>query len=110
MFAIRQAWSPDDLDPVPGLLGDLVVVFAAFCALSGAVYLFNDLADREVDRQHPVKRHRPIASGKVAVPVAVTAMLTLTTVGPSRDFFWWNLCWGVSASSMLVSTFPTPWE
>ena len=46
MFSIREAWSLDDLDPVPGLIGRLLVVFAAFCALSGAVYLFNDLADR----------------------------------------------------------------
>ena len=61
MFAIGQAWSLDDLDPVPGLIGRLLVVFAAFCALSGAVYLFNDLADRKADQEHPVKRRRPIA-------------------------------------------------
>ena len=96
MFAIRQAWSPDDLDPVPGLLGDLVVVFAAFCALSGAVYLFNDLADREVDRQHAVKRHRPIASGKVGVPVAVATSLTLTTAGLVATFLVEPLLGGVS--------------
>ncbi len=39
--------------------------FAVFCLLAGAVYAMNDLADIESDRQHPVKRHRPIPSGRV---------------------------------------------
>lgn len=45
--------------------------FAVFCALSSAVYLFNDIQDREADRQHPLKAGRPIASG--ALPVGVAA-------------------------------------
>src|SRR5687767_8149833 len=45
--------------------------FAIFCALSGVVYLVNDVADREADRRHPIKMHRPIASGDVPVRVAL---------------------------------------
>ncbi|MEC9238478.1 MAG: UbiA family prenyltransferase, partial [Chloroflexota bacterium] len=56
-------------------------VALAFSALSSAIYLFNDLMDRSGDRLHPVKRNRPIASGKVGVPVAVAVMIVLATAG-----------------------------
>ena len=45
--------------------------FLIFCALSGAVYLFNDVSDREADRQHPLKRGRPIASGALGSGAAL---------------------------------------
>jgi 4-hydroxybenzoate polyprenyltransferase len=44
--------------------------FAVFCALSGVVYLVNDIADRDTDRQHPLKSRRPIASGAISVGLA----------------------------------------
>jgi 4-hydroxybenzoate polyprenyltransferase len=45
--------------------------FTIFCVLSGVVYLINDVADRDADRQHPVKRRRPIASGELPVRTAL---------------------------------------
>jgi 4-hydroxybenzoate polyprenyltransferase len=54
-----------------------VAAFAVFCALSGVVYLVNDVADRDSDRQHPLKAKRPIASGAVPVPVALAAAALL---------------------------------
>ena len=52
------------------LLTHATAAFFVFCLLAGAVYAMNDLADIEADRQHPVKRHRPIPSGRVPAPVA----------------------------------------
>ena len=64
---------------LPSVL-DAVSAFAVFCALSGAVYLVNDVADRDSDRQHPLKAQRPIASGALPVPVALGAALALATI------------------------------
>lgn len=57
--------------------------FALFCMISSVVYIFNDLADVEADRQHPEKKNRPIASGKLPVNVAWTAgiILVAATLG-----------------------------
>jgi len=54
--------------------------FFLFCLISSAVYLFNDIADIEADRQHPEKKHRPIASGELAVPVAIIAASLLVAI------------------------------
>ncbi len=81
VFAINLAWSPDNLEPVAGLLLRAAVAAAGFCALSGAVYLFNDLLDRPADRYHPVKRLRPLAAGRVSVPIALMAMALLLLAG-----------------------------
>jgi 4-hydroxybenzoate polyprenyltransferase len=58
-------------------VGRAVAAFLIFCVLSGVVYLVNDIADRESDRLHPLKARRPIASGALPVPVAVTAAFAL---------------------------------
>jgi 4-hydroxybenzoate polyprenyltransferase len=50
---------------------------AVFCAAASATYLINDVRDREADRNHPMKRLRPIATGEVPVPVAVAVALIL---------------------------------
>ncbi len=61
----------------PSAAATAAAALAIFCALSGAVYLFNDAADRDADRNHPLKRERPIASGQLAVTTAVTTGVVL---------------------------------
>jgi 4-hydroxybenzoate polyprenyltransferase len=54
-------------------VGSSLAAFLIFCALSGVVYLLNDVVDRENDRQHPLKSGRPIASGELTPRAALTA-------------------------------------
>ena len=54
--------------------------FFLFCLISSAVYLLNDIADVEADRQHPIKKNRPIASGKLPLNVAWGAAIILVVV------------------------------
>ena len=81
LFAVDLVWSADDLTTLLPHLGRLLALVAAFCASASAVYLLNDLADREADRQHPVKRRRPIASGAVPAWLALVGTLALALVG-----------------------------
>jgi 4-hydroxybenzoate polyprenyltransferase len=68
-----------------------ILAVLAFCALSGAVYAFNDVHDAEADRQHATKRSRPVASGELSERAA--------------------LAWaGVLAISALVGCFALSWK
>jgi len=64
----------------PGVAAKGVLPFMAFCTVSSATYVLNDVADRERDCQHPQKRFRPVASGLVSVPsaFALAGILLLT--------------------------------
>lgn len=61
----------------PQAIGRSLLAAAAFTLISAAVYLLNDLADREADRAHPTKRYRPIASGALPPGRAVAACAVL---------------------------------
>src|ERR1700730_16000157 len=68
------------------------VTFVAFCAISSAGYLINDAHDAELDRQHPTKRKRPIASGELSVSAAIA----LATV-----LFWGALALGLTQGLLV---------
>ena len=61
---------------VPSLLRTLAA-FILLCFMSSAVYLMNDLADIESDRQHPIKRRRPLPAGQLSPVVAQVAAVVL---------------------------------
>lgn len=58
-----------------------VTAFAAFCLISSAHYIFNDLRDIDEDRRHPVKSKRPLASGRLKKGPAVTALIIIGAAG-----------------------------
>jgi len=62
---------------VPEILLPSLGAFVAFCLISSATYLINDVRDIEADRVHPRKSSRPIAAGQLPVPVAITAAVVL---------------------------------
>src|SRR3954454_11827619 len=75
------------LDQGPQVV-DATITFIAFCAISSAGYLVNDLRDAPLDRRHPEKRHRPIASGELSERVAGVAAVALAVIGIAISFAW----------------------
>ena len=61
----------------PVALTNTVLAVIAFCLVSSAVYLVNDLVDIEKDRQHPTKRRRPLPSGQLDRKVALAAAIAI---------------------------------
>lgn len=82
------------LDPASALSASLA--FLVFCALSGVVYLINDVRDLEADRRHPTKSRRPIAAGDLDPSTAVGAaiLITLAALG---------IAWWLNAGFFLVA-------
>ncbi len=75
--------------------------FVAFCFVSSAIYLVNDVMDREQDRLHPEKRFRAIASGVLPISVALFAALVLGVGGIAAAFII-NLSLGIVAAAYVL--------
>jgi decaprenyl-phosphate phosphoribosyltransferase len=69
------------------VLISVALAFVAFCLVSAAVYLLNDVRDVEEDRLHPKKRLRPIAAGELSVPVAIAIGVAAGVAGLALAFF-----------------------
>jgi decaprenyl-phosphate phosphoribosyltransferase len=80
-----------------------LIAFAAFCALSGAVYAFNDVRDVDADRAHPIKKNRPIAAGQLSERAALIAAGVLAVAGLATAFVLDWRC-GTCASIYLAQT------
>ena len=60
--------------------------FVVFSCIASGIYIVNDVMDRERDRAHPEKRHRPLASGRLAVSTAVSAAVVMEVAGLAAAF------------------------
>lgn len=81
---------------VPGYFWTVSQAVIVFCGLASAVYIINDLVDAPMDRKHPFKKKRPIASGELPIPIAVFSAITLLFVvllwGWNLSFFFFLIC------------------
>jgi 4-hydroxybenzoate polyprenyltransferase len=72
------------------VLGRALLAFVVFCCAASAIYLVNDIRDREEDRRHPRKRDRPIAAGTLSVAAAAAAAAVLATAAGAGALFLGN--------------------
>lgn len=93
------------LPPTAGTVGPLGAAVVSFCLLASAVYILNDLADREHDRLHPTKRFRPLAAGEVGTGAALAVMVCFAAASlavaltlPVGFLFAWIVYLGLTTS------------
>jgi len=79
-----------------------IAAFGIFCALSGAMYLVNDIWDRDVDRHHPLKRARPIASGALRVRTAAWSATALIAGATAAAWLLNPTLGGIAATYVLL--------
>jgi len=72
--------------------------FGLFCLISSAVYIFNDILDAEADRQHPTKKNRPIASGRLPIPLAAVTGILLALAALAGGLL---LTWQLALTMLL---------
>lgn len=93
-------------------LGLTLLAFVAFCLAAAGTYVWNDLADVEADRRHPVKRSRPIAAGTVPVGVARAAGIVLpaAALGAAALTARWQTVAVVAIYLALTVTYSIWWK
>ena len=83
--------------------------FFFFCLISSAVYLLNDISDIEADRQHPEKKHRPLASGELPVGVAQGAAYILALISLSLGYLLEPVFAGMIALYFAINLLYSRW-
>ncbi len=94
---------------VPGYIPKVVWAFVLFCLLSSSIYVFNDLIDIKSDRQHPFKKNRPIASGKVPIELAIFLFLLLSGVSLWLGMMTSLFFFGVMGAYFVMNIFYSVW-
>ena len=83
--------------------------FVLLCAVSGTVYIINDVVDAEKDRQHPKKSKRPIASGLLDARVAIIAAILILIIALPAGFFLNPFFGGILSGYLLMQVLYSLW-
>jgi len=94
---------------VPKALVTVIWAAGLFCLLSSAMYVFNDLVDREQDQQHPFKRKRPIASGRLPLTTAVFMFLALAIGSLTGAYLTSSFFFGAALTYFVVNLLYSLW-
>jgi len=92
--------------------GSVMLALAAagvFCLLSSSIYTLNDIIDRQQDQKHPLKKNRPLASGKISVGPASIFFVTLVILGISGAWYIGRTFLLVSALFFLLNVLYSSW-
>jgi 4-hydroxybenzoate polyprenyltransferase len=103
VFDRQVSWS----HPTP-LLRSIAGIIV-FCLISSTVYIINDLVDVEADRRHPVKRNRPIASGCLPKPVAISAAVVFLLFSLPAAYLLSPLFFAICAGYLVLNLAYSNW-
>src|SRR5207245_3432526 len=93
-----------------GLVAEALVLFAAFCLVSSAVYILNDIADRDADRLHPHKRERPLARGEIGVGAPIALCIALALGGLALAAAVWLPALRIAAACVVLNNGYHAWS
>jgi 4-hydroxybenzoate polyprenyltransferase len=105
VFALGDRTQPDSSLP----FALVAFAFVLFCLVSSGIYLFNDIRDIAADRQHPLKRFRPLASGAISTPLAGMLSIILLAVGLLGAFLISKPLGGIIAAYVAMQIAYTLW-
>ena len=87
LFSVNESWQFSEITTLQPLFIKTSIIFIAFCMITGAVYIINDLLDIKNDKVHPVKNKRPIAANSLSSNLAIVAALILFGSGIIISYF-----------------------
>lgn len=93
------ALSAQDTVEWSGFVGHLVVGMIAVCLVASSNYVINEVLDAPSDLHHPIKRHRPVPSGQIRIPIAIVQWLVLMVVGVGLGL---TVNWQLSATLLAL--------
>ncbi len=93
----------------PGVFERVATAFAVFCLLASGTYLINDAHDAVEDRRHPVKRHRPVASGAISATHAICVGAVAVLAGLVLSLSVGDRLLGVACAYGLLNVAYTSW-